>query len=286
MSILSRFIEDHTAHSKQITALSECVDQLANISAQIEVETHPSISYLIQRVQIRHFLLAVNEFNAMISHAISAKNHSPAEALARTSIEMSVNLIFVLGGDRHARSKGLLLACIDARKSKAKKWGNFATSAGLTTSRASADLLLSETEALERGIVSSSNEPCEPWPKTSFDRFKLTGFEGSYRTCFQSSSDSVHLLGEDILNKTRCSFMPEKVKEAYFSAVAAEKGSFAIYLFIQAVLFQCEAIMSVICKTADYDEQAQEISRIATLVQSMHTQHEDDLKRHHNQAQG
>lgn len=284
MKTPSQFIKDHTAHLKQITALSVFIEELAYLSAQIDVETHPSLNYLIQRIQIRHFFLAINEFNETICHAISNGNYSPAEALARTSIEMSVNLLFILGGDRHARSKGLLLACFASRKSKAKKWETFAASVGLMGSKEAASQLLSETEALERAIVSSSSEPSETWPKKSWEKFKMVGHEESYQTCFRSTSDSVHLLGEDILNLTLCHLTADEDRKANLVAITSEKASFAIFLLIQAVLLQCEAVMGVIHKTNDYDEQATAILHIATQVQSMHKQHEEDCQKYRKQT--
>lgn len=275
-----KFIEDHAAHAEQMSALSEYVIQLARVSTEIEVETQPSFPYLIQKVQVRHFLNAINEFNLTICHSISTQSYSPAEAMTRVSIEMSVNLLFILGGDRHARSKGLLNACIDSRKLRAKKWRAFAMSEGLKRSTCAAEQLLRETESLEKTIVSSAGGPCEHWPKTSAEKFKKVGQEESYRTYFQSSSDSIHLLGEDIINQTICAFVPEEHRTTSLRLIAAEKSSFAIYLFVLSLIFQCKAISQVIERTGQYASLFDEVVHIAGQLQAIHQQHENDLRVH------
>lgn len=280
MILSDQFTTDYAAHAAQIGILTREVQALEAISSRIPVETHASLSYTIQRVQVRHFLLAIDELNATICHAISAKFTAPAEALSRISIEMSVNLLFILGDSPHARSKGLLNACIGARKSRAEKWYRFAATAGLTSSMNAADELLRATEFIKSSVISSEDLPTSPWPQNSREKFKAVGLEESYCTHFQSSSDSVHLLGEDILNHTLAEFSPVEVRKRFFAGIAAEKFSFAIYMLIQAVLFHCEALLALLKVMGEFKEMAEEVKRIATGVKEFHTQHENDHKRH------
>lgn len=280
MPLSKQFTADYAAHAAQLEVLTQEVQALEAISSKIPVETHASLSYTIQRVQVRHFLRAIDELNATICHALSAKFTAPAEALARISIEMSVNLLFISTNAAHARSKGLLQACIEARKSRAKKWYKFAAAASLGGSMRAADELLQTTELIEKRIISSANLPTLPWPSNSREKFKAVGKEESYCTHFQSSSDSVHLLGEDILNWTIAEFFPEKDRERAFAGITAEKFSFAIYLSIQAVLSHCEAILALLELMGDFDEIIDEVQRIAMNISEFHMQHENDHKRH------
>ena len=160
----AQFIYDHVAHAEHIKTLTKDVQALASISSKIPVETHPSLCYTIQRVQIRQFLRAIDEINETICHAVSVKATAPAEALSRVSIEMSVNLLFILLDSRHARSKGLLNSCIEKRKSRAVKWHKFAKAADLANSMKAAADLLKTTELIEKSVVSSANLPAVRWP--------------------------------------------------------------------------------------------------------------------------
>lgn len=280
MILSDQFTTNYAAHAAQVGVLTREVQALAAISSRIPVETHASLSYTIQRVQVRHFLCAIDELNATICHAISAKFTAPAEALSRISIEMSVNLLFILTDSPHARSKGLLDACVEARKSRAEKWYRYAAKAGLTSSMNAANDLLRATEFIKSSVISSKNSPTSPWPQNSREKFKAVGLEESYCTHFQSSSDSVHLLGEDILNHTLAEFSPVEERKRFFAGITAEKYSFAIYLLIQAVLFQCEALLALLEAMGDFKDMTEQVERIATGVKDFHMQHENDHKRH------
>lgn len=274
------FRSDYAAHAAQLEPLAESVRELAAIGSRIPVETHPSLSFTVQRVQVRHFLRVIDELNAVICHSLSLKFTGPAEALARISIEMSVNLLFILNDAPHARSKGLLDACIAARKSRAKKWYKFASTAGLTGSMTAANELLRTTEVIEQSVISSARLPTARWPSNSREKFKAVGLEEAYCTHFQSSSDSVHLLGEDILNLTLAEFFPIEGRQQFAANIAGERLSFAVYLLIQAVLFHCEALLALFELLRDCDEVAKRVEHIASTTQAFHSQHEDDHKEH------
>lgn len=285
MIFSAQFTSDYSAHAAQVEALTRNVQALATISSKIPVETNASLSYVIQRVQIRQFLRAIDELNATICHAVSIKATAPAEALSRVSIEMSVNLLFILGDSPHARSKGLLNTCIEKRKSRAKKWHEFAKTVGRTSSMEAAANLLRTTELIEKCVVSSANLPAVRWKSNSREKFKAVGHEESYCTHFQSSSDSVHLLGEDILNQTIAEFFPVEDRERIFAGIAAEKQSFAIYLLVQAVLLHCEALLDLLEHMGGLEEVARQVEHIAIGTQEFHGQHENDHKRHFSPVQ-
>lgn len=280
MILPAQFITDYSAHAEQVEALTRDVQALATISSKIPVETHAFLSYVIQRVQVRQFLRAINELNETICHAVSMKATAPAEALSRVSIEMSVNLLFILGDSPHARSKGLLNTSIEKRKSRAEKWHKFSKTAGLTSSMEAAADFLRTTELIEKCVVSSANLPAVQWQSNSREKFKAVGHEELYCTHFQSSSDSVHLLGEDILNQTIAEFCPVEDRERIFAGIAAEKQSFAIYLLIQAVLLHCEALLNLLQQMGGLEELAKQVECVAIDAQKFHLQHENDHKRH------
>ncbi|RQO37233.1 hypothetical protein DBR37_03320 [Herminiimonas sp. KBW02] len=280
MTFLKQFTADYAAHTTQVETLLKTVTTLREISLNIPVETHASLSFIIQRVQVRHFLNGINELNATICHALSQKFSTPAEALSRVSIEMSVNLLFILAKTQHARSKGLLRACVEARKSRAKKWYKFAAGANLVTSMKAAEGLLQSTELIEKSITFSPNLPIAPWPSNSREKFKAVGKEEVYCTHFQSSSDSVHLLGEDILNSTIVEFIPTEDHARAFALLDVEKFSFAIYLTIQAILCHCEAIHILLELIGSDEKLSQEVQQIANKIGELHSLHESDHERY------
>lgn len=280
MILSAQFTSDYLSHTMQVEALTRDVLELAAISSEIPVETHTSLNYIIQRVQVRQYLLAIGELNTIICHSISTKATTPAEALSRVSIEMSVNLLFILSDSSHARSKGLLNACIEKRKLRAKNWYNFSKASGLTSSMEAAAELLRATELMEACLVSSANLPAQPWPSNSREKFKAVGHEELYCTNFKSSSDSVHLLGEDILNQTMTISFPVEDRERIFAGIYAEKISFSIYLLILAVLLQSEAIASLLERMEGLEEVARKVESIAIRAQEFQLQHENDQKRH------
>lgn len=280
MQSLNSFTKDYTLHHEQIEKLSEIVDLLSEISNQIDVESSSSISYVIQKVQVKYFLAAISEFNNSIFDAVSKNNLSVAESLSRISIEMSVNLIFILGGDRHARSKGLVKSYLESTKKKAKKWEKYAIKVDCVPGKQAAINLHKTMEFHEAYLKNISDLPFESWPNTSADKFCIAGYEDAYRTTFASSSDSVHLLGEDIFNITICTFERQNVQAAMLAGLRAEKESFAIFLLIQSLLFQSEAVIKTFEKLGGCEIETPQVMGLVTKLHKMQEQHESDHKKH------
>lgn len=280
----AQFAADHNAHLRQLSEIDEHVKSLEELSRRLEVETSPSIPHLVQRIQVRHFLSAISEINGVVSNSATSGKYSVAEALARVSVEMSSNLLFVLGGDRHARSKGLIKHHLDHTKAKFRKWSAYATRTGSEPIRQAADRSLTSFEHLEAATVGLTGKPFESWPPSALAKFVAIGHEERYRTLFASSSDSVHLLGEDILNLTLCESAPHAERAGLFAAVRSEKASFAVYLVITSAMFQAEAIDATAHKVGLVDADRNTLDATYASLCRLYETHEHDVKAHHPSA--
>jgi hypothetical protein len=275
-----RFVADHEAHLDRLSEIDQHVESLSELSKHLEIETSPSIPHLVQRIQVRHFLSAINEINGVMCYSAKSSKYSVAEALARISVEMSSNLLFVLGGDKHARSKGLIKHHLDHTKAKFRKWSAFAIRTGSQPIQHAADRSLRSFEHLEAAMAGLTEKPFESWPPSALARFVAIGQEERYRTLFASSSDSVHLLGEDIVNLTLCESAPSAQRASLFAAVRSEKASFAVYLVITSAMFQAEAIDAVAQKVGMFEIDRNRLDATYASLCRLCETHESDAKAH------
>ncbi|QIY79537.1 DUF5677 domain-containing protein [Chromobacterium violaceum] len=232
----------HENHVKHINILKTTLEKLRIISQKICIETHPKFSPKIKRIQLRYFLKTIEEMNEVAYHACLMKRHTAVEAISRISVEMSVNFIYIAQGEKHSRAKGLLKYYIEKGKKSAKKWEEFLirnkneSSLGASRDRYKTMLLR------EQLLGDLTQSPYEAWPNSSLEKFKKIGFEGGYNNIFSPASDSVHLLGEDIINIFIGTFLHDKNADEYFDGIIKEKQSYAIYLLICSAVLQWEAL--------------------------------------------
>lgn len=272
------FIAKHYGHLDQLPAIRETLDQFSKISQRLPIDTDPALSALVQRLQVSHFLFTLEELNGVILKSAEAGSYTAAEALARVSIEVSANLLFVLGGESHGRAKGLIKHHLATSKSRVEKWSRFAEKKNLQSVKLAADQQIRMFSNLEKQFVGLTNPPYEAWPDQSFKKFEAVGHEERYRTLFASSSDSIHLMGADILNLVLCNFEPKDQQPALIRHIHSEKASFAVYLLLYSAIFQGECLYAVTQRVQTSAEDVVTIERGYAHLAEMLARHEADTK--------
>lgn len=131
-----------------------------------------------------------------------------AEVIARTVVESSLNVMYILNDDRINRLIQYFLHYIKQERRKLKMWSDLA----IKMDKNEAHIhnlsiehkrqVLDEIEtfvnnAIEQIGIKNTNGA---WPKTIADRFKRLGFETSYRTVYAAMSSQTHNDAEDLLN--------------------------------------------------------------------------------------
>lgn len=229
-------------HQKQVPIIAKCYLGLENIINTINVGSHASIDYKIQRIQYMYYLERIIELNFSLQNSLTLKKYSTVEALSRVALESSINLMYLLKEKDNERSMGLLSGHIKKNIYKAKKWNDFSVKNKDKLGIEHSNRLINKMEEEKKRFISSSGKEPKRWPDTIKKKFVDVELEETYLTVFASSSDSVHLGAEDIYNRTIVEFSDEKAQETLGVSVLAEQASFAIYLTICSFLHALEAV--------------------------------------------
>lgn len=275
---LNKFVSDHASHINQIGDISSAIQTLSELTDAFNIDESKVITYLVQKIQIRYFLDSISETNKSISLCLTAKHYSSVEALARISIEMSINLMYILNGEDHRRSKGLIKYYLEKRKSNAKSWSTVASRDGMLSAQAAADSLISHLNEMEINIAGLLKDPIETWPKSIREKFVKTGYEESYTTLFASGSDSIHLQSENIFNLTTCIGIPFEYRREAIDMLRIEKESYAIYMAISATAFQYNAYITTLEKSELEEERIESLIKISEKLELLNLIHDADSR--------
>ena len=277
-----KIISDHTNHINQIGDISSIIQTLSELTDAFDIDDSKVITYLVQKIQISYFLDSISETNKSIDLCLTAKHYSSVEALSRISIEMSINLMYILSGKNHGRSKGLIKYYLDKRRSNAKSWAIVATRDGMPSAKAAAESLISHLDEMETNIAGLLKDPIESWPKSIRDKFVKTGYEELYATLFASASDSIHLQSENIFNLTTCIGIPFEFRKQTIDMLRIEKASYAIYMAISATTFQYNAYIATLEKSELEEKRIEDLIHIAEKLQLLNLIHDEDSRSSRN----
>jgi hypothetical protein len=157
--------------------------------------TDPAVGLLLNLLE-RNFEHAEASIVAFVSGSAPS-----AEIIARTSVESSVNIMYILAGDRAARLLGYFNHYFEDVERQVEKWR-------LETDQLSSDEAKVHQHRIERrlkantifrGFISSLDGSAERWPPQIAQRFKVIGENMSYRTFYARMSSEVHADAEETL---------------------------------------------------------------------------------------
>jgi hypothetical protein len=157
--------------------------------------TDPAVGLLLNLLH-RNFEHAEASIVAFVSGSGSS-----AEIIARASVESSVNIMYILAGDRAARLLGYFDHYFEEVERQVEKWRLEVDQ--LNSDEAKIHLLGIEkrrkANTLLREFIHSLGGNVERWPPQIAQRFKALGKSISYRTFYARMSSEVHADAEETL---------------------------------------------------------------------------------------
>ncbi len=131
-----------------------------------------------------------------------------AEVIARTVVESSLNVMYILKDDRINRLFQYFSYYINQERKELKRWSVLAIKMEKKEAHIHNLHIEQKRQALDtiETFVKNANEQIGikivngVWPKTIEERFKLLGFEVDYRTVYAAMCSQTHNDAEDLLN--------------------------------------------------------------------------------------
>lgn len=243
---LGSVIDAFLGHEKHLAILEQCYEELYSLSNKLNPGESDVLKYTIKKLQIQYILKAIAEINKCIVASLKWQCFTVSEALSRIAIEHSVNLMFVLDGEEHDRSKSFLKHYIVKSKEKAQKWLDYSNKSNDHGAIEAAKSKISYLEILSNNNKGLVGKDVKGW-KDARQRFAEVGVEKLYHVLFASSSDSIHSLSEDIFNLTIIETQHESMGRIAYKGFLAEKLSFAYYLSANSLSFFAEALHRLAC---------------------------------------
>ena len=184
----------------------------------------------------------------------ATKNAASAELAARAAVELSVNIRFMLAGDRNSRVVAWIRDYVRNDEKQINHWEKAIAHLSeaekqqcvprIATRRKLQELRKewlkgAESEFAQFGPVNLN----EPWPKI-FDRFEQIGEAVAYRTAYARLSSQTHADAEDTLNYI---FFSSNGDEEKLFQMAQETVAFTQYLIAYSTFF-CLSAMKKFCE--------------------------------------
>ncbi|HHK5433929.1 TPA: DUF5677 domain-containing protein [Pseudomonas aeruginosa] len=267
------FTEPHLEHKRHLPALEQLQHKIDGALYSISLDGKGAFKFA-SKVCCYTTAGVISDLNRAILNSLKIDCYSAAEALSRTSLENSINLM-LFGKDLTSdRPKSMLLNYFGTSKKRARSWRRHAEESKNTESiKRSREF--DQSLDFMRGLFGDLDESkVKVWP-SAYDRFKAAGYEHFYHILFAPASDSTHGFSNDIFNRFLGEMLPmsEKEREEYFESQQAEKISFAYYLATNSILFHCAAA-SHIAGRAEHEEALDELHIIGKVLETMLVEHE------------
>ncbi|WP_431227178.1 DUF5677 domain-containing protein [Burkholderia contaminans] len=274
---VGKHTDKHDAHLQNLTALRENLSSLNNLlDTAINSEFHGIKSHL-KRVECLALLTAIDELNDCMLDNIEKRRFSAAEAIARITLEHTVNFLYVIEDSTTERALSLLKQHIFGARERAKKWHSYLKGANREDGVEVAKIRLHHLNECEEMIPELAK--AKPWPDAR-RRFQALDLEHFYHDLFTPASDSVHTLAEDIFNLFMVTHAAPEHQDLAYRSMRADKVSFSVYLCSSVLLFYAEAIcrLSVAMKNSEMEEKAIELGKtIGAITVAMNNDTLSDL---------
>lgn len=247
------FTKPHLEHKRHLPALVQMQNKIDEVLHSVSLDEAGAFKF-VSKVCCYTTAGIISDLNRAILQSLKIGSYSAVEALSRTSLENSINLMLFSKDQTSSRPKSILLNFFKTSKIRAKKWHRYARENNNVESierssdfDQSLDFLISLFGDLDPKTVKG-------WPDV-YSRFKDAGYEHFYHTLFAPASDSTHSFSNDIFNR----FLGERLagseeeKREYLEGQLAEKVSFAYYLATNSILFHCAAASHIAERAKDED---------------------------------
>ena len=216
----------------------------------------------------------IADLNIAILESLRIGSYSAVEALSRSSLENSINLIIFSRDLTSSRPRSIILNYLNTSMSRAGKWHRYAMESNNVESIDRSREYEKHLGVMKGLFGDLDSKTVKGWPD-AYSRFRDAGFEHFYHILFAPASDSIHGFSNDIFNR----FLGEKLsvseeeRKDYFDGQLAEKISFAYHLATNSILFFCVAA-SCISDRAENEEASKKFQIIASALEVMIMEHE------------
>lgn len=266
------YTKDFIAHQRHLRELGEFQRKISETLYEVNLDEKGDFK-LSTKVCCYKVANVVTDLNNGILQSLKIKSYSAAEALSRTSLENSINLILFSDDKSSARPKSFLLGYLNKTLDNARKWHKYGVNNDHADS-AKRGLELEKSFLVLKSMFGDLEQGTKGWPD-AYSRFEQAGHALFYHVLFSSASDSTHGFGSDVFNQLLGELVPcqDDEKLTYFKRTKAEKISFAYYLATNAVLFYCAAASRIAARAEDlaaFDK----FVIIASALESMLSEHE------------
>ncbi|WP_426619473.1 DUF5677 domain-containing protein [Pseudomonas rustica] len=271
------FTKPHLSHARHLPALESLQLQIEDTLHGINLNEAGGFT-MPTRVCCYSIAEIIEDLNRAILQSLKVGSYSAAETLSRTSLENSINLIFINNDKTSNTAKSLFLNYFKTAKDRARKWHRYAVSNDNAESiersagfEQSLDLIRGLFADLDSGGVKG-------WPD-AYSRFRDAGYEFGYHTLFAPASDSTHSFSNDIFNRFFVEAFPvsDEEKKDQLDGHFAEKVSFAFYLATHAIQFYCVAASHISDRAAD-ESAGDKLNVIGKTIAEMLMEHESLTK--------
>ena len=179
--------------------------------------------------------------------------HASGEIIARTVIESSVNVLYIMQGEsRIERIVEYILSYIHQERKQNTQWKETISKedrenqtfylAGLSQK---AQYLEGAEKILMEGLKNEPSITSCPSPNSwgnIYDRFCALGEKMGYRTIYAAASSQVHSDAEDLLNEFLIALSP--ATEHYGNMLSSETSNFSRMIVYQGLRYYLKAIMA------------------------------------------
>lgn len=267
------FTEPHLEHKRHLPTLEQLQHRIDDTLHGISLDEKGAFKFA-SKVCCYTTSGIISDLNRAILQSLKIDCYSAVEALSRTSLENSINLMIFSIDTTSDRPKSMLLNFFGTSKKRARSWLLYAEkSKNIESIKRSREF----DQSLDsmRGLFGDlDDKKVKGWPN-AYERFKDAGYEHFYHILFAPASDSTHGFSNDIFNRFLGEMLPmsEKERDEYFEGQQAEKISFAYYLATNSILFHCAAA-SHIAGRAEHDEALDKFHIIGKILEDMLVEHE------------
>lgn len=267
-------------HQRHLPSLEALQREVSSTLSGVDLDHRGDFS-TVTKVCLYKVSEVIADLNRAILSSLGIGSYSAVEALSRTSVENSINLVLFADDFTTSRAKSVLLNYLNRSIDKAKKWRAYGKEKGDSQTMVRA-LELEEWLLDIKSRCADLEGGTKGWPD-AFRRFEDAGYGHFYHVIFAPASDSAHGFSNDIFNDFLgvFSLMEERERASYFERHRAEKISFAYYLATYAILFYCVAA-SHIAARAEETEAVERFLAISKELEEMLAEHQSlfDITQH------
>ncbi len=214
MNEISEFINHHgLSKDAEIGRIEGAVSIFSNFydSVMQYMETYepPTKRHEFLSEVYRNIVGRLQEHVSGMLVCLATKNAPSAEALGRTVLETSINLIFMLQGDREKAFVGYCEEWFVSHEKQLNQWLDYENrldqeTGNISKIKSRKGMLDDQRKIIDELVSSLGMNKCEnyreAYPKSLFKRFEQTGKEGQYFTSYHRLSNSSHVLAEDTIS--------------------------------------------------------------------------------------